>query len=105
MSAMTASGSKPSALRQSYNIQLPPSPVKTTLHQNLKKKRKTGKEKEVNAPPPRGLGLDEWDHRKAGTQDWQWLLLTDSSASKHPPVFTMDGRYAFFWSGDLLLTC
>jgi NET1-associated nuclear protein 1 (U3 small nucleolar RNA-associated protein 17) len=94
MSAMTASGSNDSTSKQPHTIQLPPSPTKTSLQQNSNKKRRgKEKEKEGNAPPSRGVRQDEWDHRKAGTQDWQWVSLTDSSASKHPPIFTKDGRY------------
>jgi hypothetical protein len=91
MSAMTASGSKSFAPRQLHNATQPASPAKTSLHKHSNKKRKTGKEKEdVNA---REEVQDEWDHSKAGTEDWQWVSLTDSSASKHPPIFTKDGRY------------
>jgi hypothetical protein len=94
MSAMTASGSKSSVSRQPHNIPLPSSPEKSTSQQNSKM-RKKGKEKEGNVPPPRGVGQDEWDHSRASTQPWQWVSLTDSSASKHPPIFTKDGRCAF----------
>lgn len=95
---MTASGSKPSASRQHHNISLPLSPEKSISHHGSKK-RKTGKEKEEgNAPLPRRIGLDEWDHNKAGTQPWQWVSLTESSVSEHPPVFTKDGKYVLLFA-------
>ena len=67
----------------------------TKLARSENEMKKTGNEKKGYVPPPKGVGQDEWDHRKAGTQDWQWVSLTDSFASKYPPIFTKDGRCAF----------
>lgn len=95
MSAMTASGSKSLASRQPHDVPLSQSPEKAALLRS--KKRKTGKEKQTEgggSPARRVEGSDgEWDHIKAGTAAWKWVSLTDSSASKHPPIFTKDSRY------------
>lgn len=96
---MAASSSKSSALRQPHNIPLPPSPEKFSSHHTSSKKRKKGKDKEHDGDAPLPPRVEptlegDWNHAKAGTNDWQWTSLTDSSASKHRPVFTKDGRYA-----------
>ena len=70
--SMTASTSKSTGLQQIGNL----------------------KEKERESNPQRNWASElEWDHSKAGTQPWSWVPLTEASASKHPPVFTKDGRY------------
>ena len=104
MSVMTASGS---SSRQPHDIPLPLSPEKPISQRNSKKRKKgkeKEKEKEGNAPPGRRVGQDEWDHTRAGTEPWQFVSLTDSSASKHPPIFTKDGRYGLLF-GRLIFDC
>jgi hypothetical protein len=99
---MTASGS---SSRRPHDIPLPLSPEKPISKRNSKKRKKgKEKEKEGNAPPARRVGQDEWDHTRAGTEPWQCVPLTDSSASKHPPIFTKDGRCGLLF-GRLILIC
>lgn len=99
MSEMTASGTKSSAQRQPTTTKALSG--RNTALLNSKKKRQTGKEKEKDIPvlPSRRFDQaqdDEWDHTRAGTTLWSWAPLTDSSASRHPPIFSYDGRYVLF---------
>ncbi|KAF7971392.1 hypothetical protein HWV62_21226 [Athelia sp. TMB] len=98
MSVMTASSSK--TRRQPQDVPLPTSPERAIATSKATKKRRSGKEKEpeLNAPAPRLEG--EWDHGKAATKPWEWVSLTDSSTSKHPPIFTKDGNYFFVIAGS-----
>lgn len=94
MSVMTASSSK--IRKQPHDVPLPTSPERVVPPAKLGKKRRSGKEKEPEpkAPSPRRADAleGEWDHAKAATKPWQWVSLTDSSTSKHPPIFTKDGK-------------
>lgn len=89
MEALTA---KQSERPKSAEIPLPASPEKnasTAIHRRKRRKGKEPVERALEqAPPP----LDAWDHTKAGTSSWKWISLTDSSMSRHPPIFTKDGR-------------
>ncbi|KZP28826.1 WD40 repeat-like protein [Athelia psychrophila] len=102
MSVMTASSSK--IRRQPHDVPLPTSPERVVPPAKLGKKRRSRKEKEPGpkAPSPRRADAleGEWDHAKAATKPWQWVSLTDSSTSKHPPIFTKDGNYFFAIAGS-----
>ena len=103
MSSMTASTSKFMGLQQSTSVHA--SHLTNRYIQQPKssrKRRKIGalkeKERETNPQRKNWASESEWDHSKAGTRPWSWVPLTEASASKHPPVFTKDGRYVS-WPG------
>ena len=77
--SMAASNSQ-----QPQNIKLPMS-SKASKQRTSRK----GKEKEKNVTPS-AIIAESTEGVVEST--WPWMSLTDSSASKHPPLFTKDGR-------------
>lgn len=94
---MAASKPKNSTLRPLHDVPLPATPDK------LAKARKPrwGKGKEEVAGPGRvqaataSGGASEASTSANAVQDspWPWVSITDSSASRHPAIFTKDGRW------------
>ena len=104
---MAASTSK-NTLQRPQDKHLPASPGKVK-RRNIRKVRRKGKDDEGDEPlparaPPSGAGektvvaeplMASTSATKDNDGSWSWISITDSSASRHPPIFTKDGRYAF----------
>jgi hypothetical protein len=83
---MTASTSRQPQSKPSVNGHTPARSKKNSL----KKGKGKGKE-QVSAEAGLSAQTGSWNESEI-LKEWDWVSLTGSSASKHPPIFTKDGR-------------
>ncbi|KAH7886105.1 WD40-repeat-containing domain protein [Phlebopus sp. FC_14] len=105
MAAVKVINHTPLVSRQPKDIPLPPSPAQSVspppVEKNKKKKR-SDKEKEKEKVNE-GLQHAVMDGpssvtvqpENAPSGQWNWISLTDSTTSSHPPIFTNDGSHFF----------
>ncbi|CDO72978.1 hypothetical protein BN946_scf185007.g32 [Trametes cinnabarina] len=63
------------------------------------RKRRKAKGKEVGDPQAAAAAAAAAGRRTEEEEAWSWKSLTDSSASRVPPIFTKDGSYFFSAAG------
>jgi hypothetical protein len=84
-SAMVQSNVNSSEAQQSHEPQSSQKIGKSRRHRRPKSKRR---EILAESPPPEASTSVSTEQQKP----WQWVSITEPPTSKHPPVFTKDGR-------------
>jgi hypothetical protein len=91
-SAMIQSNVNSSKAQQPHEPQSSQKIGKTRRHRRPKSKRR---EILAESPPPEASTSVSAEQQKS----WQWVSITEPPTSKHPPVFTKDGRCVVARSG------
>ena len=86
-SAMAQSNVNSSKAQQPYEPQCSQKIGKPRRHRRPKSKSKH-REILAESPPPEASTSVRAEQQKS----WQWVSITEPPTSKHPPVFTKDGR-------------
>ncbi|KAF9469861.1 WD40-repeat-containing domain protein [Collybia nuda] len=101
MAASSSASQQPQHVIQSSNSDLPPKAGKKGQSRKGKGKESVSR---VISRRQNDLFVDVDKETEESTVPWDWIPLTDSSASKVPPIFTTDGSYFFSLVGSSVKT-